>query len=193
MSRDPSAPEGPAPPRPTLAAGALVLLGLSPLVGAGLGRSDWVDLARSSAAAPVVWESPSGDRELPHHGVQVWVQWRGADGRLTELALDAERLSALSGPPARESLVRLALTRVPELATDPSRDALLQALLEYLLCGERQLLAELGVPLDDVQGDLALLFQATAGDHAERPPQVFPAPCGAGDGSGGSEGGEDPR
>lgn len=179
MSRDPSAPDEPTPARAglRLAAAALLALGLSPLVGAGVGRAAWVDLARSSAAAPVVWESPTGDRELPHHGVQVWVQWRGADGRLAELALDAERLARLSGPPARESLVRLALTRVPELATDPSRDALLQAFLEYLLCGERRLLSELGVPLDDVHGDLALLFQATAGDHAERPPQVFAAPC----------------
>lgn len=179
MSRDPTAPTDPQPSRAglRLAAGALVLLGLSPLVGAGLGRSAWVDLARSSAAAPVVWESASSERPLPHHGVQVWVQWRGADGRLTELALDAERLSRLSGPPARESLVRLALTRVPELSADPSRAALLGAFLEYLLCGDRLLLAELGVPLEDVHGDLALLFQATAGDHAERPPQVFEAPC----------------
>jgi hypothetical protein len=179
MSRDPSAPSDPQGSRAglRLAAGALLALGLSPLVGAGLGRAGWVDLARSSAAAPVAWEPVPNDRLLPHHGVQMWVQWRGADGRLTELALDAERLSRLSGPPARSSLVRLALTRVPELAADPSRAELLQALLEHLLCGERRLLAELGVPLEDVSGELALLFQATAGDHDARPPRVFEAPC----------------
>lgn len=162
---------------PWLAAAALVVLGCSPLLGGLLHRAAWVDVARSSAAAPVVWESGSEGADLAHFGVRVWIQWRGVDGRLTEIELDPQRVAELSGPPARASLVRLALTRVPELDRDRPDDALLGAFLEYLMCGERKLLRELGVPLQELHSDVSLLFQSTGGDHEQRPPQVFPAPC----------------
>ncbi|QDU69943.1 hypothetical protein [Engelhardtia mirabilis] len=166
------------PIEPAAIAVLLVLLGVVQMAASLVGSRPFGDGSRMLWASPAPGWSPGlGDQRIPITVSQIFLQWRGQDGEYEAVELDAERLARLRGPAPRRALYRLALARGPELVSDPSRRDEFRALLEYALCGERPLLAELGIDPASVAGEVSLQYQRVVEREDDGGPIVIEAPC----------------
>jgi hypothetical protein len=172
-------PGGPAPGvverRARLLAGALLAVGLSAvafdLVG-WEGAARWAGLT-AAAPAPGGPLRERGRFDLPT--TRLFLVWRDGAGAARHRELAQAELSRLRGPARRRAVYRLALAKGPELAADPLRRPLLDALLQQGLCGDRPLWRELDLGPEVPDSALALQYQPVRPGSAE--PLLWPVPC----------------
>ena len=68
----------------------------------------------------------------------------GRTGR--PFTLSGEAFSRLDGPPVRRRFYETVLVDGPSLEVEPTYEAVVQAVLPRVLCGQRMVLAEMGMP-----------------------------------------------
>jgi hypothetical protein len=161
---------------PRAATVLLLCLGLAHMAGDMLGIPWLKGLAAATGASPAP-KVFSAVRGLETYSTRFVIEWRDAAGVTHEHALDSETYARLRGPYNRRNVYGAALAYGPVLAAEERSRALLEAVLRRGLCGERPLLAELGIPVDAVVGAPRLRYEVREGSELDGLVTAIEAPC----------------
>jgi hypothetical protein len=153
-----------------------VALGLLQMAGdlAHLPALKGVGAASGASPAPKVFSTVRG---LETYSTGFALEWIDPTGAVRSLSLTRDVYVRLKGPYNRRNVYGAALAYGPVLATDPRGRPMLDAVLRHGLCGERPLLAELGVDPGSVAGGVRLRYAPRPGTDLGSLPRMLEAPC----------------
>ena len=130
--------------------------------------------ATNASPAPKVFSSVAG---LETYSTTFSIEWKDPDGRTQSLAIDGEVYSRLDGPYNRRNVYGAVLAFGPVLASRPITVTMFESVLRYAACGERRLLAELGVDPIRVRDPIIVRITPLPGVDLGDLPTVLEAPC----------------
>ena len=153
----------------------LLVVGLSRMAGdvldlwwlAGLGA------ATAAAPAPKVFTTV-GDMEP--FSTRFYLEWEGADGVGTELAITPAVYARLEGPYNRRNAYGAVLAAGPALCADPLTRDLAQSVAEHALSSGSPIRHELGV---EAASGLRVRYEPVAATMESLPARLAPRECGA--------------
>lgn len=155
--------------RPCALAGTVVGLGVVRMVADPLGLPMLGGAAAATAAspAPKVF-SAFGDFEP--FSTAITLRWTDTSGHTHALPLDPEG-PRLRGAYNRRNAYGATVVFLPEARRQPMLAPMFESIAHHALCGERGLLAELGIDPDSVTGDVVLDYDVRPGTP-DIPPQT---------------------
>ncbi len=130
--------------------------------------------ATCASPAPKVFSAVRG---LETYSTRFRLEWRDIDGSTGMLAIDSATCARLAGPYNRRNVYGAALAYGPILAADARTRPMLDGVLSKALCGERALLAELGVDTARVAGSVRIVYEPLRVGALGDLPLVLEAPC----------------
>jgi len=154
----------------------LFVLGLGQMTADVFGWSALrgVFAATCASPAPKVFSAVRG---LETYSTRFRLEWRDVDGSTGVLVVDAATCARLAGPYNRRNVYGAALAYGPILAADPRTRPMLDGVLARALCGERALLAELGVDRARIVGGVRIVYEPLRAGALGDLPLVLEAPC----------------
>jgi hypothetical protein len=162
-----------------LPAAGLIAIGCIQMAGDLSGRPDIkaIGAVTGASPAPKVFTAQGGFETFSS---RFFIEWRDRQGARHELELTPETYRRLEGPYNRRNAYGAALSYAPVLAANERTRPMLERVMNHALCGEAPLLAELGIPRDEVVYPLLLRLEPR--DGASRQPRWqtrFSVPCSA--------------
>lgn len=130
--------------------------------------------ATGASPAPKVFSAVRG---LETYSTRFRVEWTEPGGAIGSIAIDPHVGALLEGPYNRRNVYGAALAYGPILAADARTRAMLDGVLRRALCGERALLAELGVDPARVAGGVRIVYEPLRAGALGDLPLVLEAPC----------------
>jgi hypothetical protein len=132
-----------------LAAAALIAVGTAQLTGdlTGLTALKAIGAATHASPAPKVFTAQDG---LETFSARFYLEWFDAAGELRHVQLTPSSYRALKGPYNRRNPYGATIAYAPQLAANPRITPALEQVTQYGFCGRAPLLAELGIPRDEV-------------------------------------------
>jgi hypothetical protein len=135
----------------------------------GLERSEAEEAKRSGAR-------PSGAvAGLETYSTKFRIEWIDHEGGPQSVLLTPELYARLGGPYNRRNVYGAVLAFGPVLVSDARTKPMWTSIMRYAACGERPLLAELGIDPKSVGGKLRVVLEPLY-DIGELP-RVLEAPC----------------
>jgi hypothetical protein len=140
------------------AAAVLIALGCVQMVGDLSGRPDIkaAGAATQASPAPKVFTSQGGFETFSS---RFFIEWQDRQGERHALELTPQTYRRLKGPYNRRNAYGAALSYAPLLAANEHTRPMLDLVMRHALCGDAPLLAELGIPQNDVVYPLLLRLE----------------------------------
>lgn len=132
-----------------LAAAALIVVGTAQMAGdlSGLTAVKAIGAASHASPAPKVFTAQNG---LETFSARFYIEWFDPTGELHRVQLTPQSYRALRGPYNRRNPYGATIAYAPQLAANPRLTPLLEQVTQFGFCGRAPLLAELGIPREQV-------------------------------------------
>ena len=159
-----------------LAAAALILVGTTQMAGdlTGLTAVKALGAASHASPAPKVFTAQSG---LETFSARFYIEWFDHAGELHSLRLTPETYRTLKGPYNRRNPYGATIAFAPQLAANPRLAPVLEQVSRYGFCGRAPLLAELGIPREQVVALRVVVVPVEGQPHLEQWQTEFPIAC----------------
>jgi hypothetical protein len=159
-----------------LAAAALIAVGTAQLMGdlTGLTVLKAIGAATHASPAPKVFTAQDG---LETFSARFYLEWFDHAGALHRVQLTPQTYRALKGPYNRRNPYGATIAYAPQLAANPRLTPALEQVTQYGFCGRAPLLAELGIPRDQVDLLRVVVVPVEGQRGVERWQTEFPIVC----------------
>ncbi|MEQ9502607.1 MAG: hypothetical protein RIT81_37395 [Deltaproteobacteria bacterium] len=157
------------------AAWALAVFGTVHMVGHLVDSTPIKGLAAATAAspAPKVFSSVQG---LETYSTSFVLEWSDPVGKRRSLPITRAIYARVEGPYNRRNVYGAVLAFGPVLVTNDAARPMYESVLRYAACGERPLLAELGLDVDAVRDPVVIHVVPPEGVELDLPLSLE-APC----------------
>jgi hypothetical protein len=162
-----------------LAAGGLLLLGLSQMAGDALGRLGFAAIGSPLALfAKATTAAPAPRLLASLHGMEPWsnqifFDWDGREGRKYSRPITPGMFHAISGPPQRRQVFQTMLLQGPILRTNDITRPMFEAVQHFALTGDAPLVRELGIDPAQIDGTVRVRYDPRTGTPLVDWPRVI--------------------
>jgi hypothetical protein len=159
-----------------LAAAALIVIGTAQMAGdlSGLTAVKALGAATHASPAPKVFTAQNG---LETFSARFYIEWFDQAGELHRLELTPQSYRALKGPYNRRNPYGATIAYAPQLAANPLLTPVLEQVTQFGFCGRAPLLAELGIPRQEVDLVRVVMVPVEGQPGVERWQTEFPIVC----------------
>ena len=135
--------------KPYLDAALLVAIGCLQMIGDLSGQTavKAIGAALHASPAPKVFTAQNG---FETYSSRFYIDWQDPAGARQSLELTPQVYRGLQGPYNRRNAYGAAISYAPVLASNPRTKPMVEQVARYGFCGDAPLLAELGIPRDQV-------------------------------------------
>jgi len=162
--------------RHKLAAVALVIIGSVQMAGdlSGLTVLKAIGAAIHASPAPKVFTSQNG---LETFSARFYIDWFDHQGALHRVQITPENYRGLRGPYNRRNPYGATIAYAPQLAANAMLTPILEQVTQHGFCGRAPLLAELGIPREQVAFLRVVVVPIEGQPGIERWQTEFPLLC----------------